>query len=355
MSALDTLPADQRAVLQLVLRQGRTYEQIASMLRMDPDTVAARAHAALDALGPEPSAALDAGRRAEIADYLLGQMSATGRRRVRDELEESAASRAWARTVRSELRPLGGDDLPEVPSEAAEVEEAFDALSARREAHARHERSSRTGGILLLAGLGLVLVLAVLFLTNVLGGDDEEGGGDQAGQQTQPQDVQPVAQANLTPVDGGGAPNGLGVAFVVSGQDQQAIRVDAERLPNVVRQPNPQEGACIFMVGGERSEFIGCFQEVDREGSASASGVLPADVRQFQQIVVTRETGRETPTQPGRVVLRGDIVAPTGNGGAGAPGQDQQGQGQQGQPAPPQDQQGQPAPPQDQQGEQGGG
>lgn len=322
MSALDTLPADQRAVLQLVLKQGRTYEQIAGTLRMGPDAVADRAHRALDALGPEPPAALSAEQRAEIADYLLGQMSATGRARVRDGLEESAAARAWARVVRAELRPLGGDELPEVPADPREADEAFDALSARRQAHERHERSSRLGGILLLVGLAAVVVAAILWATGVFGGGDSDDLADTPPTSTQPQDVRPIAQANLTPANEGS--NALGVAFVVSGEGQQAIRVDVEGLPRDVRQPSPEAGACIFLTGAADPAFVGCFQEVSREGAASASGVLqdadqkPIDVRDFERVVVTRETGRETPTRPGRTILSGEIVAPTtGQGGQG--------------------------------------
>lgn len=334
MSALDTLPADQRAVLQLVLKQGKTYEQIAGMLRIGPDAVADRAHSALDALGPEPPAALSADRRAEIADYLLGQMSATGRGRVRDELQESAAGRAWARVVRGELRPLGGDDLPEVPAEPREVDEAFDALSARREAHERHERSSRLGGILLLVGFAAIIVAGILWATNVIGGGENDDGGtlSRTTPTTTTPAATPIAQANLEPSAQGS--NALGVAFVVSGQGQQAIRVDAEGLPRAVRQPNPTAGACIFLVGeGDRSQFVGCFQQISREGAASASGVLqdaqqqPVDVRSFQRVVVTRESGSETPTRPGSVILSGDIVAPSPDAAQGGTATTPQGGG----------------------------
>jgi hypothetical protein len=318
MSALDTLPADQRAVLQLVLKQGRTYEQIAGMLRMGPDAVAQRAYGALDALGPEPPASLGRDKREELTDYLLGQMSATGRRRVRDELEEDAAARAWARVVAAELRPLAGDALPEIPAEGFEVDAAFDALDARRAAEVRHERSSRTGGILLLAGLAVLLIGAILWATGVFGGDDESDLASEPQTTTQAEEVRPIAQVNLTATQEGS--RALGVAFVVSGQDQQAIRVDAEALPRAVRGSRPEAGACIFLQSEQRSEFVGCFRDVDNNGNASASGVLPADVREFERLIVTRETGTETPSRPGTVILRGDIVAPqTQQGGAQPP------------------------------------
>jgi len=46
MASLDDLPADQRAVLQLVLQRGRTYDEIARLLSIDRAAVRARALAA---------------------------------------------------------------------------------------------------------------------------------------------------------------------------------------------------------------------------------------------------------------------------------------------------------------------
>ena len=71
MSPLQPLAPDQRAVVSLVLQQGRSYDEIASLLGMPVDGVRARAHAGLASL------ARDNGLPAEItgplADYLLGQ------------------------------------------------------------------------------------------------------------------------------------------------------------------------------------------------------------------------------------------------------------------------------------------
>jgi hypothetical protein len=60
MASLDSLPADQRAVLQLVLQRGRTYDDIAKLLSIDRTAVRQRALAALDALGPGGRAGLGA-------------------------------------------------------------------------------------------------------------------------------------------------------------------------------------------------------------------------------------------------------------------------------------------------------
>ena len=115
MATLDDLPDDQRAVLALVLKQGQSYEGIADLLDLEADTIRSRAHAAVDALGPERGRRLAAGRRAEVADFLLGQQDADEDEDTREYLARSAAARAWARVIVGELRPMGEDRLPELP------------------------------------------------------------------------------------------------------------------------------------------------------------------------------------------------------------------------------------------------
>src|ERR1700729_1488286 len=112
MDSRERLAGDQRAVLQLVLGQGRSYGEIAGMLSIAPDEVRARALAALDALGP-PTTVPDADC-ARIADYLLGQLAATDGQPVRDALAGSPEQRAWARVVSAELGPLATRPLPPI-------------------------------------------------------------------------------------------------------------------------------------------------------------------------------------------------------------------------------------------------
>ncbi|HEY3728771.1 MAG TPA: sigma factor-like helix-turn-helix DNA-binding protein [Solirubrobacteraceae bacterium] len=116
MASLDSLPADQRAVLQLVLQRGRRYEDIAKLLSIDRDAVRQRALTALETLGPRT--ALPQQRRALITDYLLGQLSDDVADQTRERLAESPAERAWARVLASELGPLAKGPLPEIPVEA---------------------------------------------------------------------------------------------------------------------------------------------------------------------------------------------------------------------------------------------
>ena len=104
MASLDSLPTDQRAVLELVLRRGRSYDEIAKLLSIDRAGVRQRALSAFDALGPQTG--LPAERRALITDYLLGQLPKRVSEDTRARLTHSAGERAWARVVASELTGL---------------------------------------------------------------------------------------------------------------------------------------------------------------------------------------------------------------------------------------------------------
>src|SRR5947209_14631519 len=103
MTSLDRLPADQRAVLELVLERGRSYDEIAKVLQVDRAGVRQRALAAFDALGPQTD--IPPERRGLIADYLLGQLPERISDQVRDRIAGSPAERAWARILASQLAP----------------------------------------------------------------------------------------------------------------------------------------------------------------------------------------------------------------------------------------------------------
>lgn len=122
---MDNLPPDQRAVLQLVLQRGRSYDQIATLLSIDRSAVRERALSAFDALGPQTG--LPADRRGVIADYLLGQLEPETAAQARDGIAATPSERAWARVVASELAPLAGAQLPEIPAAPSPPAHAADA------------------------------------------------------------------------------------------------------------------------------------------------------------------------------------------------------------------------------------
>jgi flagellar basal body-associated protein FliL len=309
MSPVDTLDATQRAVLQLVLKQGKGYDDIADLLGIEVSAVRGRAHAALDALGPS-TAGLTAGRRADIADYLLGQQSTEDRDATREHLAESPAARAWARSVAGEVRPLARNGLPEIPGSSparAPTREARreepDVGEPLRGAPAR--RSSRTGGILLLAGLAAIIAVVVILI--VSGGDDS-GTTKTASSDTRPatQPSQtgpqptPVAQINLKAADGS---NAVGIAQVLAQGNQRLLAVLGQRLP-----PSTRSAAYAVWLykSAAKAKLLGFVDPpVGKSGKFQNVINLPTNAAQYRELVVTREKGNAK--QPGEIVLRGQL------------------------------------------------
>lgn len=307
MASLDELPPDQRATLQLLLKQGRSYDEIATMLRIEPRAVRERARAALDALGPEDVEGLDLDQQDDVADYLLGQQSASRRASTRDFLAESSAGRAWARAVAGELRPLAGDDLPEIPADATEVEEAFGALDARKEHHEKVAKSSRVGGAILIGALAVALVAVILLVTGAIGGDDDEGGDDTAkvGNTTPTTSTTPKveAQINLQPPAGRDS-KVQGVAQVATQNGQRAVALVAQGLPAA----NENRFYAIWLYSSPtKARRLGFpEQQPTKEGTLQTGFEWPKDASEFKELVVSRESTAD-PKAPTRIELRGDL------------------------------------------------
>ena len=118
MTPLDTLAPDQRAVLELVLRQGRSYGELSELLGIPERDVRARADAGLRALAGEADSGVDTGR---IADWLLGQQPDAEAGRTKTAVGRSAAAQAWAAAAAERLRELGGASVPDVPAADGEI------------------------------------------------------------------------------------------------------------------------------------------------------------------------------------------------------------------------------------------
>ena len=318
MPGIERLPPDQRAVLQLLLKQGRSYDDLSSVLRMDADSVRDRAHLALETLGPDTD--LSDERLDEVSDYLLGQQPASARAQTRDFLAGSASGRAWARVVAGELRPLAADGgLPEVPADGEEVEEAFDALEARRERRQDVERSSRLGGIMLLIGLGVALAVVIVLLVRG-GGDDGNGEEGNTGETppAQAQEPQVVGQINLLPPDGGESP--LAAAQILAADQGLDLRIVAEGLQPVTED---RVYALWLYNSDDDAELLGYPETQPTEEqpvlAAQTQEPLPAaTITEFESLIITAE-GRdeETASSPGEIVLEGAIQQEQGEGGGG--------------------------------------
>src|SRR3954447_877137 len=322
MSRFDSLPADQKAVLQLVLKQGKSYEDIASMLRMEPSAVRERARDALDALGPEQAPGLTEQRQDEIADYLLGQQGGDEADDTHYFLEGSGAGRAWARVVGDELEQVAPGAVPEIPEEGTHEAEpepaapvaaddddlapagaaAAPAAAAPARERAGKRSSSRLGGVIFLVGVAALLALVLVI---ALGGDDNNDSGSAAFSSSTPartltntNTTKVEAQINLRPaVEGSKA---LGVANVVSQGGQRAIALIGQSLP-----PSPRYAVWLYNSQND-NQFLGFAPPVKKAGRLQGLAPVPDDFSRYKEIIITREQV-DRPQKPGLIVLRGSL------------------------------------------------
>ncbi|HEX8052972.1 MAG TPA: sigma factor-like helix-turn-helix DNA-binding protein, partial [Thermoleophilaceae bacterium] len=136
MPTFDQLPAEQRAIIELVVQRGRTYEQLADALQITPERVRELAHDALVELSPRSAARVDADRRTQIADYVLNQQSSAEATATRTHLKRSEAGRMWVSSLLDSLEHMYEDgNAPDVPDAEAEEERP-----RRRERERERER-----------------------------------------------------------------------------------------------------------------------------------------------------------------------------------------------------------------------
>jgi hypothetical protein len=344
MASLDTLPPDQRAVLDLVLQRGRSYDDIAQLLGIDRAAVRARALAAFDVLGPETGIAPES--RALITDYLLGQLPERVAEQVRERLAQSPYDRAWARVVASGLESVASQPLPEIPDSsrthtpssdhpsadeersATEVPIATEPAATRAREPRRRDRgtrrpprlsdrpSSRRGGAIMLGVGVLVVVAVVVVLLTVLSGSSSThsssasvastptstpatstGTTGATGTSSAPK-AQVVAQINLNPPNGGTA---KGVGLVVKEGNLYGIVIEAQHVA-----PNSHNAYAAWLYNSssdnDRLGFVN--PAVGKNGQFEVGNALPTNAGRFKQLVVSLET-TTNPKSPTKIVLAG--------------------------------------------------
>jgi hypothetical protein len=250
MSRLDDLPPDQRAVLQLLVRQGKSHAEIAEMLGIPQDAVRDRARAALDALAQERSGA------------------------------ERPAARAPARDAGF------SSSLP----------------------------SSRRGGALLLVALVVIVVVAVVLITSGGGSNKASSTQSTSATTTSPSTSKTSKTSSTSTISGkkptldkqialtSPEPNSktVGLAEVLSEGSKRAFYIAAEHLP-------PSKGFfyAVWLYNSATSSLaLGKIPPVSSNGQAQGGALLPANAGEYHELLLTRETSEHT-TKPGPVVLSG--------------------------------------------------
>jgi hypothetical protein len=319
MSRLDDLPPDQRAALSLLLRQGKSYTEVAALLSVPESAVRDRAHAALAALAgaDQPGQGTDepmAARREDIGDYLLGQQTSAGARTAtRAYLEDSQAGRAWAARVVTELAPLAAGPLPEIP--AGTVHRAPDSpasdiqASPASEEHAGPSRirvpgslpSSRLGGALVLGAIAAAAIVAIVLSVGGGGGGSHSATTKAAGSTTA-KAAGPTENGRftLTPTNPGS--RAIGVVEILSEGTKRAFYIAADHLP-------PSRGFfyAIWLYNSPTShQALSRSPPVGSNGRLEGGALLPANAGEFHRMLLTRETSNR-PASPGPVVLSGSV------------------------------------------------
>jgi hypothetical protein len=318
MSRLDELPPDQRAALSLLLGQRKTYAQVATLLAIEERAVHDRAHAALALLAPRQARGLDAERREEVGDYLLGQQSSMSERlATRAYLGRSEPARQWARAISDELAPLTLEPLPEIPVGAAAVAAdggeataaspaptpatavgAAQPQSAPEQSLAERLPSSRVGGALLLAAIAAAVIVAVVLITG--GGGSHASKGPSRSSAAAKTTSGPSIAQRLTLTSPTPGSKMVGVMDILVEGSRRAFFIDAENLPE-------SKGFfyALWLYNSPTSHRpLSASPPVGSSHRLQGGALLPSDAGSYHTVLLTRETSR-TPAQPGPVVLSG--------------------------------------------------
>jgi hypothetical protein len=320
MSRLDELPPDQRAALSLLLRQRKSYAEVAKLLGIPEHAVHDRAQVALAVLAPRQAREVTPDRRKEIGDYLLGQQTGVAERlRTRTLLSSSEPARAWASEVAAQLAPLAdaGAALPDIPAAApgaAGGPQRLQDLSASTAAigssaagtpppapsTARSPRSSRLGGALLLGVIVAAVVVAVVLLSGGSSGKKSNSTATNTSSTSSTKTGPTVEnQISLKPPAGAKSAS-IGVVDVLAEDGKRAFFIEAQHVP-------ASKGFyyAIWLYNSPSNSLpLSKSPAVGSTHRLAGGSLLPATAGKYHEILLTKETSAH-PKHPGHVVLRG--------------------------------------------------
>ena len=314
MATYDQLSAQQRAIVDLILKRGQSYDQLADTLGMPIDRVRELAHETLSSLAPVSAEKVDAGWRAQIADYLLNQQAPPEAASTRGHLRRSEAARAWSHSVLDSLSHLySNGSMPTIPS--GDGGEAEPSRAPRKAAATPRERTPSSDDVIRrrrlfgAAGIAALLLLALLVwpVGLLTGGDDDGDDSPTAGERAQ-QDIEIVGQVQLKKVAG---QNGAGIAIITNTDGKPEINLQAALNPTGQNQAYE-----VWLYNSnEDAQSLGA-QVTDQQGRFAGRRELPADWRDYELIDISRETVDRNAAHSGESVLQARIDAirrPRGN------------------------------------------
>jgi hypothetical protein len=317
MATLDRLAADQRAIIELVLQRGKSYDELSELLGIPVARVRELARGALTELAPSTAARVDPDWRGQLADYLLGQQSGPEATATRGHLKRSEPARIWALSLLDSLDGLYQEGrAPTVP----EGDGAREGGLLTRPRAERAPKAERPAGPLspaaaaavrrrrLLGGLAALVVLVGGFfaIRAITGGDDDEGGGDGGGQAETPS---VLAQTVLRASSG---EQGAGVAVITQRDGRRLLIVQASDLRPLPQGNNERQAYEVWLFNSRRDAVSVGAQYTDRQGNFQGAGTLPENFGKYRFIDVSRERIDQNTAHSGDSVMRGPLQAAQG-------------------------------------------
>jgi Anti-sigma-K factor rskA/Sigma-70, region 4 len=298
MATFDQLPDEQRAIVELVLQQGKSYDELSDMLGIPEARVRERARDALVHLAPVSVRGVEEDWRGQLADYVLGQQAGPEVTATRGHLRRSEAARSWTRSLLDSLEQLyPNGDLPAIPEGERGSRRA--AAAAPRSAGATPSEPGPLGPSALAAvrrrrilaaaaGALVVLVAVLLWPIGLLTGDDD---GDKSGGQG----------ASSSPI----STKRQGAAIIAKSKGKTQVLVQAQGL-----KPSTQTTAYqVWLYDSDSKRRSLGATPTDKQGNLQVIGDLPADYKQWKYIDVTSVTvtgeGQDQQVKTGASVLRG--------------------------------------------------
>lgn len=300
MATFDQLSAEQRAIVELVLQQQKSYDDLAGMLGLPEERVRELARGALVDLAPVSARGVEEDWRGQLADYVLGQQSGAEATATKGHLRRSEAARTWTRSLLDSLEQLYvNGSLPAVPEgergrrgAAAAGPGAASALSREPASAAVKRRRLIAAGA---AAVAALLLIVLVWPVGVLTGGDEDNEPAAAGGNAASSQNEAAGQT------AGGRP--AGIAIVVEQRGKRQLLVQAANLdPSQERQAYE---VWLYNNQGEARSLGG--QVTDRQGTYQAVGALPSDFADYRFIDVSLEPLDEDRGHSGRSALRGRV------------------------------------------------
>ena len=356
------LTDEQRSMLQLLLEGGQNYDDIASLLGVGGDEVRSRTRVALQEMG-----GADPDAQVALSDFLVGQADPIGRADAVRHLQNDPDANALAWRLISQLRLVAPRaDLPEIPAPrggrrgvapppsppapsapptettpapggqpapqpVSAKESVFSRISGAFRGIGSSERSAQI--VAGLAGAGLLLIVGVLAIAGVFGGDDS--GSDDGQTASTPAD-EDLTIVNLAPLGGDSAATGQ--AVFAQANDQPLLQINLSGL----EQSPKDETYIVWLYNSDEIAFPLARDQVDQSGNLTGAAPVPSEIlpllSQFgcvdvslasnsatQQALEQAVEGQTLPAHSGESILRGQI--PTQPGEQSASGADSQCEG----------------------------